>query len=266
MAENVKPPEPRSIRKLPYYVIDRVSKSSTGTKIAIGAGAVAVAGIVGYGLYSAVTSSGTDCSSSSSPCGQAVSTCNKALQAAAQNYAKYSMEFIQEDAALGVPMTSAQLSYLQTFTNEENTAAQCIATITKANSQNPLDIISSYVGKAILVALTLYVGVRGAAYIISKYFNNKSPPKPPSTGSGGSGTLYGLIDYLKATGQIPVTWNASGTTTVDSTIPVFNEVSQELVVSLENASIITEVAGATLLAAESALITEQASILLVALA
>jgi hypothetical protein len=264
MTDKNKPEQRSPLKRAPYYILDRGKDMSTGTKIAIGAGAITVAGIATYEIINAL--SGTACSNPSSPCGKSISTCNQQMQAAYRNYTNYSNQFIQEDAADGVPMSGAQLSYLQTFLNEANTAAQCIAGITKANGQSPLDIIATYAGKAILLALTIAVGVRGAAYIIAKYYNGKTPPKPPTNGSGGGGILYGLIDYLKATGVVPVTWNASGISTVNSTIPMLENEAQALVITLENNAIITEAAGAAVIAAETAAISEEASILLAVMA
>lgn len=243
------------------YIPDTEAKGKGMEYAAIGVGAAAAIGLVGYGISQAITST-TSCGSGT-PCGNQMAICDNELSSLVNTYISTYNQFLAEDVANNVPMTSAQTAILNANLAQQQAVMQnCVASVSKTYNLNFIESAASDIALAIAIGITLYFGARAYAYIRGKYM--KTPPKTP--GTGGGIIQMGLIDYLKTTGKIPASWNSSGTGTATSIVGNVDAINQTYAAELVNLTIVNEATAAALIAAEAALIAEDEALLLIVLA
>ena len=223
----------------------------------IGIGAAAALGLAGYGIYDALQAGVTGST-------VALKNCEEKYAAEVTLYNNYLQKFISEDVKNNVPFSSAQQSYLNGITAEqEKIAKTCYADNWLADSASVL----SY---AFAIGIVTVFGA--VAY---RYIKKKGYLKPPKGKNGVefftpsqamASMQMGIFDYEKTIGVIPVYWNSQGTNALNDTANNGDTLTQEFVASMEEANIITEAAGIAIIAASTAIIAEELSLALLAFA
>lgn len=220
---------------------------------AIGVGAAAAIGLIGYGVYQGIGGSG-----------KALSSCTTQYNKEVNLWNEYNLKFLNENIANNVPYSPAQNTYLNGIIAQENQIAQtCFKDNWVASS-------ASTISEAFALAILLYFGARAYAYIKKKGYL-----KPPKTGGGqnadtpGGSTAraqMGIIDYLRTSGVIPPDWNSSGISSVNTITSTAKQQTQLFTSQLVSQNIIDAATATAIVAAETTAITEDSLLVLAVLA
>ena len=266
MANEIQPVKPlptryERIRRLPAEIYQKVepyvphtSEEGKGVLYAgIGLGVAGMLGLIGYGIYSGVGSSG-----------QALASCTSQYDKEVSLWNKYNLQFLQENIANNVPYSSAQNTYLQNIVNQENKIAQtCFKDNWVASS-------AATISEAFALAIVIYFGARAYAYIRKKGYL-----KPPKTGSGGNADTpagstaraqMGIIDYERTSGVIPPSWNNSGSASVNDISSIAKTQVQTFTTQMVQLNLMDATVATEIVAAETAAIEESSLLVLAVLA
>lgn len=219
---------------------------------AIGIGVAAAIGLVGYGVYSGVSSSG-----------QAITSCQNEYNAEVTTWNSYVQQFINEDVANNVPFpTPTQSAALNAITSQENSIA------TTCFKQNWVADAASVISDAFAIGIIAIFGAVAYAYI--KKHGYLKPPKVTG-GNGIPGAVnarvaLGIIAYKRDTGTLPTAWDNSGVTSVNNIVAASSTQVQDFANEMVQLNLITAAEETALVTAESAIIEEDSLLVLALLA
>lgn len=249
------------VRRLPQQFYHKVepyfpenAKEGKGMGYVIAGTGVAVAlGLIGYGIYSSISSTS-----------QIAQNCQAKYNKEVNLWNEYNLKFLNENVANNVPYSSAQNTYLQNIVNQENLIAQtCFKDNWVANA-------ASIISEAFAAAILLYFGA--AAYSLIK---KKGYLKPPKTGSGGNADTpagstararMGIIDYLRSSGAIPPSWDTNGTLSVNNIVSTAKQQVQSFTSQMVQLNLMEVAVASEIVAAETVAIEESSLLVLAVLA
>ncbi|MCY0875883.1 MAG: hypothetical protein OWT28_06400 [Firmicutes bacterium] len=231
------------------------NKKTMYTEIGIGS-AVGIS-LLGLGVYDAIK---TGIAGSS----QALSNCEKQYANEVLLYNQALKEFLDEDAKKNVPFSSPQQDYLNKIIEQENKIAKtCFADNWLAKSAETISYAIALGVIAVFGALA-YKFIKKKGYLKPPRGKNGEPYYTPATSMANM--QMGIFDYEKTIGVLPVYWNSNGVNALNNTASSGDTLTQEFVTSMEEADLITEEIGATIITVSSALIAEELSLALLAFA
>lgn len=254
----------RIYNRVRTYIPNTSEKGKGALYAGVGLGVAGAIFLVGYGAEQLLSSaSPTNVCGSGTQCSSQMNACTSQLNQLITEYNQYSSAFLAEDAAKNISLTTQQQSFLNNIIGQENQVMQnCVGGVVNTYKLDFVQSSIQEIATAIAIAITVIAGAKALSYIKSKgYFK-----KPPQTPGGGMQVMVeGMLDYMKATGQLPATWNYGKGTVQSGTQAAVNQVSN-YTAELVSLNIIDATIAASIIAAETAMLAETEVIAIAALA